>query len=100
MNESSAQIDVGGVQPAVRRQGKLIGANIAGKFDAMVAAAKADGVNLQIMSGYRTHAEQQALWNANPNPMFVARPGTSNHEKGNAIDYVDSPGAWSWLKKN
>ncbi|HBN07639.1 MAG TPA: hypothetical protein DD435_02980 [Cyanobacteria bacterium UBA8530] len=99
-SNSSAQIDVGGPQPAVRRQGKLIGANIAQKFDAMVAAAKKDGVNLQIVSGYRTHAEQQALWNANPNPKFVARPGTSNHEKGNAIDFLDSAGAWSWLKRN
>ncbi|HEY9765446.1 MAG TPA: peptidoglycan-binding protein, partial [Chroococcales cyanobacterium] len=99
-SESSSAVDVGGPQPAVRRQGKLIGAGIAKQFDAMVAAAKADGVDLQIVSGYRTHAEQQALCDANPNPMFVARPGTSNHEKGNAIDYLDSPGAWSWLKRN
>ena len=55
---------------------------------------------LKITSGYRTHEEQQKLWNANPNPKMVARPGTSNHEKGNAIDFADTSGAYDWLKKN
>jgi peptidoglycan hydrolase-like protein with peptidoglycan-binding domain len=93
-------VDIGGPQPAVVRQGHFIGLAIADKFDAMVAAAKADGVELRITSGYRSHAEQQKLWDANPNPKYVARPGTSNHEKGNAIDFTNTPGAWAWLKKN
>lgn len=97
---SNETIDVGGPQLAVRRQGKLIGVGIAERFDRMVAAAAADGVTLRINSGYRTRAEQQALWDANPNPTYVARPGTSNHEKGNAIDFVNSSGAYSWLKRN
>jgi LAS superfamily LD-carboxypeptidase LdcB len=93
-------VDVGGPQQAVIRQGHFIGLAIADKFDAMVAAAKKDGVALVIESGYRTHAEQQRLWDANPNPTMVARPGTSNHEKGNAIDFKNVSGAWAWLKNN
>jgi hypothetical protein len=99
-NSGNQTVDIGGPQPAVVRQGHFIGLAIADKFDAMVAAAKADGVSLEIESGYRSHAEQQKLWDANPNPKYVARPGTSNHEKGNAIDYKNTPGAWDWLKKN
>lgn len=89
-----------GTQPKAMRQGKPIGANIADAFDRMVAAAKKDGVDLRIVSGYRTHAEQEALWARNPNPKMVARPGTSNHEKGNAIDFANTSGAYAWLKKN
>jgi LAS superfamily LD-carboxypeptidase LdcB len=40
------------------------------------------------------------LWDANPDPTYVARPGTSNHEKGNAIDFVDAGGALAWLREN
>jgi hypothetical protein len=97
---SDKRVDIGGPQPAVVRQGKYIGAGIAERFDRMVAAAQRDGVPLVLSSGMRTRAEQQALWNANPNPKYVARPGTSNHEKGNAIDFSNTPGAWAWLKRN
>lgn len=90
--------DIGGPQPAVVRQGKYIGADIADPFDRMVAAAQKAGVQLIINSGYRTHAEQQALWNAHPDPKWVARPGTSNHEKGQAIDFANVGNAWAWLK--
>jgi hypothetical protein len=50
-----------------------------------VAAAR--GETWKINSGLRTHAEQQALWDARgTNPFPVARPGTSNHESGNSAD--------------
>ncbi|HEY9857588.1 MAG TPA: peptidoglycan-binding protein [Stenomitos sp.] len=97
---SDRPINIGGPQPAVSRQGKYIGARIADQFDSMVAAAAKDGVRLVINSGYRSHAEQEALWRANPDPRYVARPGTSNHEQGNAIDFANTPGAWAWLKRN
>jgi peptidoglycan hydrolase-like protein with peptidoglycan-binding domain len=100
-DSGSKTYNIGGPQPAVRRQGHYIGAGIAARFDAMVAAARRDGVNLQIESGYRSRAEQQALWDRyGHNPARVARPGTSNHEKGNAIDFTNTPGAWAWLKRN
>lgn len=87
--------------PTVTRQGKPIGAHIAGAFDRMVDDAKKDGVNLTVVSGYRSRAEQVTLWNKyGQNPARVARPGTSNHEFGNAIDFGNTPGAYAWLKKN
>jgi D-alanyl-D-alanine dipeptidase len=50
-----------------------------------VAAARGETWNIN--SGLRTHAEQQALWDARgSNPFPVARPGTSNHESGNSAD--------------
>ena len=50
-----------------------------------VAAARGETWNIN--SGLRTHAEQQALWDARAsNPFPVARPGTSNHESGNSAD--------------
>ena len=50
-----------------------------------VAAAR--GETWKVNSGLRTHAEQQALWDARAtNPFPVARPGTSNHESGNSAD--------------
>lgn len=47
----------------------------------------------------RTRAEQQALYDAwlrtgKRNPPSVARPGTSLHEKGNAIDVAEPARAW------
>jgi LAS superfamily LD-carboxypeptidase LdcB len=50
-----------------------------------VAAAR--GETWKITSGLRTVAEQQVLWdNRHNNPFPVARPGTSNHQHGNAAD--------------
>ena len=45
------------------------------------------GETWKITSGLRTVAEQQVLWdNRQNNPFPVARPGTSNHQHGNAAD--------------
>jgi hypothetical protein len=62
-----------------------------GLAPAMVAAvARAEqllGRSIPIVSGLRSHAEQEALWrNRDRNPYPVARPGTSMHERGLAID--------------
>ena len=86
----------------VDRQGKKLDSSIAGNFDAMVAAAKKDGVGLKITSGHRTRAEQERLYQAylNGTGNLAAKPGTSNHEKGQAIDFTNTPGAWNWLAKN
>jgi len=85
----------------VTRQGKPIGAHIAKQFDAMVAAAKQDGVNITITSGFRTRAEQEKLYAAYKNGTgnLAAKPGTSNHESGDALD-LGPPSAYSWLKQN
>ena len=45
------------------------------------------GETWKVTSGLRTVAEQQVLWdNRQNNPFPVARPGTSNHQPGNAAD--------------
>jgi len=85
----------------VQRQGKPIGAQIAKQFDDMVAAAKKDGVNITITSGFRSRAEQEKLYAAYQNGTgnLAAKPGTSNHESGDALD-LGPPSAYAWLKQN
>jgi hypothetical protein len=67
----------------------------------LVASAAADGHEIRLNSGFRTFAEQQALWDANPDPSQVARPGRSNHQNGIAIDIntgsFQSP-LYKWMK--
>lgn len=85
----------------VLRDGRPIGAHIAQAYDSMVAAARNDGVTLKVLDGWRSFDDQVYLWNKyGRNPDRVAVPGTSNHEKGNAIDFVETPGAFSWLYAN
>jgi D-alanyl-D-alanine carboxypeptidase len=67
------------------------GGRRAGLAPAMLAAlARADGLlgrPVMVASGLRTHAQQQALWERRAtNPYPVARPGSSDHERGLAID--------------
>lgn len=58
------------------------------------AFKKATGYDLLITSGYRTYAEQKSLydrWKAGTfHAPSVARPGTSRHENGRALDLRDS----------
>ncbi|HEY9720820.1 MAG TPA: D-alanyl-D-alanine carboxypeptidase family protein [Oscillatoriaceae cyanobacterium] len=86
--------------PMVTREGKLMSPEIAPKFDKMVAAAKAAGVNLEMEMCYRSYQEQEKLYQAylNGTGNIAAKPGTSNHEKGLAIDFKGTPGAFDWLK--
>jgi len=45
------------------------------------------GMEIPIVSGLRTRAEQEALWaNRHTNPYPVAVPGRSDHERGLAVD--------------
>lgn len=63
----------------------------AGLVPEMLAAlSRADamlGTSVPVASGLRSRAQQQALWDRREtNPYPVARPGTSNHELGKAVD--------------
>jgi hypothetical protein len=86
----------------VERPGGRLDSSIVANFDAMVAAAKKDGIPLQISSAHRSRAEQERLYAAYKNGTgnLAARPGTSNHEKGQAIDFKNTPGAHAWLARN
>jgi D-alanyl-D-alanine carboxypeptidase len=56
----------------------------------VAALARAEtllGAPVPVTSGYRSPAAQRALWAArSANPYPVARPGTSAHEQGRAVD--------------
>ncbi len=70
-------------------------------------AAKADGVTIDIVSGYRTAATQQALFDqavvkygsAREATRWVLPPDKSEHVKGGAVD-VGPYAATRWLKNN
>ncbi len=83
-------------------RGIEVATQIAAQFEALMAAAEADGLKLA-GSGYRNTARQIEIrrevcgptdydiylkpsWECSPP---VARPGTSMHEKGLAIDFTD-----------
>lgn len=87
-------VDLGG--------GKRVDSSIAGNVQAMIRAAKQDGVDLQIRSAHRSRREQEVLYQKylNGTGNLAAKPGSSNHESGLAIDFGNTPGAYAWLKKN
>lgn len=85
--------------PLAYRQGKPMRPDVAAAFDRMAAAAGGAGVALVINSAFRSDAEQQALWNAHPDPRWVAPPGTSLHRCGTELD-LGPPGAYGWLAAN
>jgi hypothetical protein len=85
--------------PLAHRQGKPMRPDVAQAFDRMEAAARADGVALLITSGFRSNAEQAALFAEHPDPKWVAPPGKSLHRLGTELD-LGPPGAYGWLARN
>ena len=66
-------------------------------FSRMHDAAKASGVELKITSGFRVLARQEYFWNCYQtkscnNGNLAARPGTSNHGTGKALDIANAGG--------
>jgi hypothetical protein len=86
--------------------GKPVERDTANAYIVMQQAAARDGVTLAIVSGFRTHAEQQRLYgcyvNCNCNNCnLAARPGYSNHQSGHALDLdTGRRGALAWLDRN
>ena len=65
--------------------------------DEMIAAAKKDGVDLYVASGFRSYATQNNLWTGRKNSRGLAaadagtaRPGHSEHQTGLAFDMCGS----------
>lgn len=85
--------------PYAYRQGKPMRPDTAQAFDRLEAAARADGISLIIASGYRSDAEQAILFARNPDPKWVARPGTSLHRLGTELDLAPEA-AYGWLAAN
>src|SRR5215510_15785142 len=110
-----------GTPDVVQVQGITVARQIAPQISSLLAAAQADGVRLS-GGGFRTPQEQIGLrkkncgssdydiYDKSPNLCSppTAKPGTSNHERGLAIDFTyngqsinshDNPG-FRWLNAN
>ena len=81
--------------------GREIDSRIVGAYWDLVNAAKADGLNIYPISGFRPHSTQISLFNARVEQArndgyadpeaeaarHVAKPGTSEHDLGLAVDF-------------
>jgi hypothetical protein len=85
--------------PLAYRQGKPMRPDVALAFDRMERAAREDGVTLLVSNGYRSDAEQAELFRRNPDPKWVAPPGTSLHRYGTELD-LGPRAAYGWLALN
>jgi len=85
--------------PLAHRQGKPMRPDVAPAFDRMAAAARRDGVDLVIASGFRSDAEQAILFARHPDPKWVAPPGESLHRNATELD-LGPAAAYPWLAAN
>jgi hypothetical protein len=93
VGDATVTVRVGGADAVARAQAPPppSGVGTEGLTPAMAAAVARAGALLgepvPISSGWRSRAQQAALWaRRSTNPYPVARPGTSMHERGLAID--------------
>jgi LAS superfamily LD-carboxypeptidase LdcB len=86
--------------PLAYRQGKPMRPDVALAFDRFAAAARDEaGLFISISSGFRSDAEQAALFAAHPDPKWVAPPGESLHRYATELDLGPSA-AYAWLGGN
>ena len=85
--------------PLVYRDGEGMRPDVAAAYDQMAAAARADGIVLLVVSGFRSDAEQAELFAAHPDPTWVAPPGHSLHRCATELDLGPSS-AYGWLAAN
>jgi hypothetical protein len=83
----------------IYRDGEGMRPDVAAAYDQMAAAARADGVVLTVVSGFRSDAEQAELFAANPDPNWVAPPGQSLHRCATELD-IGPSSAYGWLAAN
>jgi hypothetical protein len=85
--------------PLVYRDGKGMRPDVAAAYDQMAAAAAAAGIDLIVVSGFRSDAEQAELFAAHPDPKWVAPPGTSLHRCATELD-LGPESAYAWIDAN
>lgn len=74
----------------------------------ILSAINASGGRVWLVSGYRSVARQQALWNdavrkygsAAAARKWVAPPGKSNHNRGTAVDVGGTDEGMAWFRQN
>jgi len=84
-------------------EGHLVEVHTAEAYETMKAAAARDGVDLAIVSGFRTMEQQRHLYQLYKEGKgnLAAVPGFSNHQSGHALDLnTNGKGVYSWLTKN
>ncbi|MEZ4469825.1 MAG: D-alanyl-D-alanine carboxypeptidase family protein [bacterium] len=90
----------------VQVDGKPVERTTANAFAVMQMAARAEGVYLQVISGFRSHQEQAWLYQcyvdcACNQCNLAAPPGYSNHQSGYALDLnTQDPGVYAWLSRH
>jgi hypothetical protein len=98
--EGSSMASGGGYAgPLVMRDGEGMRPDVGAAYDKMAAAARADGLGLIVVSGFRSDAEQAELFAAHPDPTWVAPPGQSLHRCATELDLGPSS-AYGWLASN
>ncbi len=86
--------------------GRPVEVDTANAYIVMQEAARRAGVHIRIVSGFRTHAEQQYLYGCYVNCScnscnLAATPGYSNHQSGHALDLNTADGSvLNWLNNN
>jgi Transglycosylase SLT domain/D-alanyl-D-alanine carboxypeptidase len=85
--------------PLVFRDGEGMRPDVAAAYGRMAEAAAADGLTLVVVSGFRSDAEQAALFAAHPDPTWVAPPGHSLHRCATELD-LGPDAAYGWLAAN
>jgi Transglycosylase SLT domain/D-alanyl-D-alanine carboxypeptidase len=85
--------------PLVYRTGEGMRPDVGAAFDQMAAAASHAGLTLVVNSGFRSDAEQAALFAAHPDPRWVAPPGHSLHRCATELD-LGPESAYGWLAGN
>lgn len=86
--------------------GKPVEKQTANAFWVMREAAKADGIDIHINSGFRTMSEQEYFYMCYTccccnNCNLAAQPGYSNHQSGHALDLnTATAGVYGWLAAN
>jgi len=85
--------------PLAYRQGEGMRPDVAAAFDRMATAATRSGLALVVNSGFRSDAEQAALFAAHPDPRWVAPPGHSLHRCATELD-LGPDSAYAWLAAN
>ena len=90
----------------VHVDGKPVEVATANAYYVMAQSAANSGIHLKVVSGFRTMAEQQYLYNCYltkkcNNGNLAAKPGYSNHQSGHALDLnTSSSGVFNWLVNN
>ena len=92
-----SQAEGGGYSgPLTYRDGEGMRPDVAAAYDRMARAARHAGLDLLVVSGFRSDAEQARLFAQHPDPRWVAPPGHSLHRCATELDLGPST-AYGWL---